>query len=128
MIGDEGDAPPPPDPEVVLDPVVGGIRQLDRLGPKREGDLGAMHLEVAALMGIGRVHGGAHGQLHPELDGNLRGLLLEVAETPFFLVQLLAVDVIADPGFEIRGDLGAAVPDLSLRALGQVGPLDAQGR
>ncbi len=128
IIGDHGDASPAPDPAVVLDHVVAGIGQLDLLGPERHGNFGTMRLEVQALMSIGRRRGGAHGQLQSQLDVDIRGLLVEVAEHAFCVWWILGIAVVADLGVEIGGDLGAAAPQLSLRALSEMGPPDAQGR
>src|SRR6516164_5672874 len=61
IIRDDGDASPPPDTAVVLAYVVARIGELDLLGQARDGDLGAMCLEMAALMDIGRVRGCSHG-------------------------------------------------------------------
>jgi len=127
IIRDDGDPSPAPDPLVVLHHVVARVGELDLLGPEGDGDLGTMLQEVTALRDMGRVRGGAYGQLQPQLDGKIRGLLLQGAEDPFFLLRVFIVDVIADPGLEIGGDLGAAPPQLSLGALGEMGPLEAQG-
>ena len=128
ILGDAGDASPVPDALVVLDHVVARIGQLDLPGQERDGDLGAMRLNVTALIGLGRVRGGAHGSRHPELHSNMGGLLLQVAEDAVFVVWILVVAVVADLGVEIGGDLGAAAPPLSLRALAEMGLLEAQGR
>jgi hypothetical protein len=84
-----------------------------------------MRLEMTPLSGIGWVRGGAYGQFQAEFYMNMRGLLVEVAKDAFLLVGVLIVDVIADFGLQIRGDLGAAAPQLALWALGQAGPFDA---
>ena len=128
MIGDDGDASPAPAPIVVLAHVIASIRHLDLLSPEGEGELGAMRLEVAALRDIGRIRGVAHGQLSPQLNGYIRGFLLPGAEHTFGCVRLLMVDVVADLGFRIGGDFGTAAPPLALRAVGEVGPREAQGR
>jgi hypothetical protein len=95
MIGDDGEPSAVPDPVVVLDRVGASLGELDLAGQEGEGDLGAMLLEVTPLMGIGRVGGMAHGQLQPEFDVDIRGLLLQVAEDKFFLVRGGIVDMIS---------------------------------
>ena len=113
---------------VVLDPVVGGIGQFDLLGPEGDGDLGAMLREVTALMGIGRVGGDAHGQLQSPLDVNIGGRLVQVAEDAFCLGRVFVVDVVADRGSRSEGTLGQRPQSSPCALLGEVGPLDAQGR
>ena len=84
-----GTPPRPRLPVVILDQVVAGIGQLDLLGAERDGDLRTMLLELTSLSGIGRIRGVADGQLQAEVYLNIRGLLLQVAEDPFFLVRIL---------------------------------------
>jgi hypothetical protein len=86
-----------------------------------------MRLEVTALIGMGRRGGGAAGPLPSALDSNIRSLWLQVAEAERFLWRVLGVDMIADFGLQLGGDLGAAAPQLSLRARGAGGPLEAPG-
>jgi hypothetical protein len=128
MIGDAGHTSPAPEALVVLDHVAARIGQLDLLVEERDGDLGTRFQEVAPLLGIGRVGGDAHRELQAELYLASRGFVVQVAEDAFGMGWILGVDVVSDPGLQIRGDFGATPPQLSLRALGQVGPLDAQGR
>jgi hypothetical protein len=128
ILREEGAASPAPATVVVLDHVVARIGELDLLGQAREGDLGAMRLEVTALMDIGRVRGRSHEELQAELDRNIGGLVLQEAKDAFCVLRVLVVDVVSSLGFEIGGALGAAAPQLPRRALGEVGPLAAQGR
>jgi hypothetical protein len=128
IIGDKGDAAPAPDPLVVLDRVIASICQLDLLGPERDGKLRPMGLDVAALRDIGRLRGGAHRPLQPPLEIDIRGRVVQVAEDAFFRVRLRVIEVIPYFGLQVGGDLGTAAPQLALRALGEVGPVDAQGR
>jgi hypothetical protein len=128
VIADHGDATPASSPPAVLDRVIASIGQLDRLGPERDGKLGPLGLEVAALSAIGRIRGGARGHRQPSLDIDIRGRVVPVAEAACFLKRLLVIEAIPYGGLQVGGDLGTAAPPLALRALGAVGPLDAPGR
>jgi hypothetical protein len=127
-IRDEGEASPAPDAVGVPDHGVARIGELDLLGQARDGALGAMRLEVAALMDIGRGRGRAHGELQAERDRNSGSLVLQEAADAFLVLRVRVIDVVSSLGCAIGGDLGAAAPQLPLRALGEVGPLEAPGR
>src|SRR2546428_9681239 len=81
--------------------------------------------EPGALMGVGRVGGGAHGQFQSQLWVEVSGCEMHVAKDFFCFGGVLGVDVDTDFGFEVRGHLGAAAHELAVWSLAEMAPRKA---
>ena len=58
----------------------------------------------------------------------ISGFEVQVAKDPLFLAWVLVVDVIADTGFEIGGDLGAVGLQLAAWTQAEVSPFETHRR
>ena len=83
-----------------------------------------MRDEPGALIGVGRVGGGAHGQFQSQFWVEGSGCEMHVAKDFFLLGGVLRVDMDTDFGLEVRGPFGAAAHELAVWPLAQMTPLD----
>ena len=81
-----------------------------------------MRLAVHAFIRMGRVGRVAEGQFESELDGDSGGLLVQRAKDALLLAGILGVDMRADSGLEVLGDLGAVAPQLALGVSAEMRP------
>ncbi len=122
IIGDNGDAPLTPYPLIVCRDVVGRIAELHLTRHDRDADRGPMRLEVHAFIRMGRVGRVAEGQCESELDVDSGGLVVQIAKDALLLAGILGVDMRADSGLEVLGDLGAVAPQLALGVSAEMRP------
>ena len=73
--------------------------------------------EMAAFMGIGGRSRVAQGQFQAQLIVDIGGLLVQVAKDLLLLALILGIDMVADLGFEVRGDLGTVPHQVALESL-----------
>lgn len=102
------DAPVLMHPVVVVYLIIGRVPQLDLPGQDRHGQGAAMANELAALIRTGRISRITQRQFQSEVGMKIGRFEVQVAKDPLFLAWVLVIDVIADTGLKVRGDLGGS--------------------